>query len=154
MLVELLPDEPEALGLLALMQLHEARRSARYGPAGEFIPLDEQDRSRWDRERIDAAMAILDWAIALRRRGPYQLQAAIAALHATAQVEAETDWRQVVLLYEALARIAGTPVVALNHAAAVAMVEGPEVGLALLEPLAVELLSQSSASWQFRPAWR
>jgi RNA polymerase sigma-70 factor (ECF subfamily) len=138
MLAELMPGEAEVLGLLALMQLHDARRASRYGPGGEFVPLEEQDRRLWDMPRIEAAAALLDRAVALRRRGSYQIQAAIAALHATAPSERETDWRQIALLYEALARVAGTPVVALNHAAAVAMADGPEAGLALLEPLAAD----------------
>jgi RNA polymerase sigma-70 factor, ECF subfamily len=135
LLAGLLPDEPEALGLLALMLFHEARREARTGPGGELVPLAEQDRARWDQAEIAEATALLDRALLLRRRGPYQIQAAIAALHATAPRAADTDWTQIALLYGALQRLAPSPVVALNEAAAVGMAHGPEHGLARLDRL-------------------
>ena len=135
LLATLLPDEPEVLGLLALMLIHEARREARTGPAGELVPLEEQDRSRWDGAAISDATALLDRALLLRRRGAYQVQAAIAALHATAPSAADTDWTQIALLYEVLLRLAPSPVVALNEAAAVGMAHGPEHGLARLAAL-------------------
>jgi RNA polymerase sigma-70 factor (ECF subfamily) len=135
-LVELMPDEPEVLGLLALMLLHDARRDARVGPAGELVLLDDQDRSRWDRARIDEGRAALDRAMRMRRPGPYQLQAAIAALHDDAATASDTDWRQIAALYDALMRHAPSPVVALNGAVAVAMASGPEAGLRLIDDLA------------------
>ncbi len=135
LLATLLPDEPEVLGLLALMLIHEARREARTGPAGELVPLEEQDRSRWDGAAISAATSLLDRALLLRRRGAYQVQAAIAALHATAPSAADTDWTQIALLYGVLLRLAPSPVVALNEAAAVGMAHGPEHGLARLAAL-------------------
>jgi RNA polymerase sigma-70 factor, ECF subfamily len=134
-LASLVPGEPEALALLALMLLHDARRPARVGPGGELVPLEEQDRRRWDAGAIAEATRLLEDALALRRPGPYQIQAAIAALHADARTAAETDWRQIALLYGALRRTADSPVVALNEAAALAMAEGPERGLALLARL-------------------
>jgi RNA polymerase sigma-70 factor, ECF subfamily len=133
LLVELLPAEPEAHGLLALMLLHDARRDARVSREGTLVPLEEQDRSRWDRGKIAEGLAVLDRAIALRRRGPYQVQAAIAALHAKAATSAATDWPQIVALYGALHEMMPTPIVALNAAAAVAMLSGPERGLAWIE---------------------
>jgi RNA polymerase sigma-70 factor (ECF subfamily) len=132
----LLPGEPEALGLLALLLLHDSRRDTRAGPGGELVPLEEQDRSRWDRAQIDEGISTLDRALALGRRGPYQLQAAIAALHAGAPSPQATDWRQIALLYGALRRLADSPAAALAEAAAVAMVEGPEAGLSRIESLA------------------
>jgi RNA polymerase sigma-70 factor, ECF subfamily len=136
MLVELLPGEPEVLGLTALMLLHEARRPARTGPRGELVPLEEQDRSRWDRAAIAEGEGLLDAALAMGRRGPYQIQAAIAALHATAAAPADTDWRQITLLYGALSRLRPSPAVALAEAAAVGMADGPAAGLARLDALA------------------
>jgi RNA polymerase sigma-70 factor (ECF subfamily) len=135
-LVGLMPDEPEVLGLLALMLLHDARRDARVGPAGELVLLDDQDRARWNRPRIDEGRAVLDRALRMRRPGPYQLQAAIAALHDDAETPADTDWEQIAVLYEALMRHAPSPVVALNRAVAVAMASGPEAGLGLMDALA------------------
>jgi RNA polymerase sigma-70 factor (ECF subfamily) len=132
LLVQLLPDQPEALGVLALMLLHDSRRDARVGEDGALVPLEEQDRSRWDRAKIAEGLEALDRAIGLRRRGPYQLQAAIAALHAKAATPASTDWRQIVALYAALHALMPTAIVELNAAAAVAMVSGPEEGLAWL----------------------
>jgi RNA polymerase sigma-70 factor (ECF subfamily) len=135
LVVELIPDEPEALGLLSLIVLHDARRPARLDAGGELVTLEEQDRSLWDREAIEQACRMLDRAMRFGRPGPYQLQAAIAALHATAATAAETDWVEIALLYERLAQIAPTPVVALNRAVAIAMADGPEAGLALVDEL-------------------
>jgi RNA polymerase sigma-70 factor (ECF subfamily) len=129
LLAVLMPDEPEALGLLALMLLHDARRAARTGPEGEIVLLAEQDRSLWSQARIDEGVRVLERALSHRAPGRYQLQAAIAALH----VERETDWPQVAALYDSLARLEPTPIVALNRAVAYAMAEGPERGLELLE---------------------
>jgi RNA polymerase sigma-70 factor (ECF subfamily) len=129
MLAVLMPDEPEALGLLALMLLHDARREARLDSEGELVLLDEQDRELWDRERIEEGRRMLERALPLRHPGPYQLQAAIASLH----LEAETDWPQIVALYERLAGFTPSPVIELNRAVAVAMAEGPERGLTLID---------------------
>ncbi|WP_026927000.1 RNA polymerase sigma factor [Granulicoccus phenolivorans] len=134
-LVRLMPGEAEPRGLLALMLLHEARRDSRT-VAGVLVSLADQDRARWDRRLIAEGVAILDEAVALRRTGPYQMQAAIAACHATAPDTAGTDWRQIAALYAALARVAPSPVVELNHAVAVAMADGIPVGLARVEELA------------------
>jgi RNA polymerase sigma-70 factor (ECF subfamily) len=133
LLVELMPTEPEARGLLALMLLHDARRETRVSAEGALVPLEEQDRSRWDRAKIAEGVTVLDDAITLWQRGPYQVQAAIAALHAKAKVASATDWPQIVALYGALHEMVPTPIVALNAAAAVAMVSGPEHGLAWIE---------------------
>ena len=130
LLVSLLPDEPEALGILALMLLHDARRDARVEADGALVPLEEQDRSRWDGVKIAEGLDTLDRAIAMRRRGPYQLQAAIAALHSKAATPASTDWPQIAALYGALHVMLPTAIVELNAAAAAAMVSGPEEGLA------------------------
>jgi RNA polymerase sigma-70 factor (ECF subfamily) len=132
---ELMPDDAEARGLLALMLLHDARRTARRDDAGRFVPLDRQDRARWDRARIDEGLAALDAAMALRRPGPFQVQAAIAALHVDAPSEEAVDWAAIAELYGALGRLAPSPVVELNRAVAVGFAEGPEAGLALLAPL-------------------
>jgi RNA polymerase sigma-70 factor (ECF subfamily) len=129
LLAVLMPDEPEALGLLALMLLHDARREARTAPDGSIVLLAEQDRTRWSRERIDEGTRMLERAMSFRSPGPYQLQAAIAALH----LEDETDWPQIALLYERLERLTPSPVVSLNRAVAVAMASGPERGLELLD---------------------
>ena len=134
LLVELLP-EPEALGLLALMLLHESRRAARTSLAGELILLDEQDRALWDRAQIAEGCALVERAFASRRIGPYTLQAAIAAVHAEAIVATVTDWAQIVGLYEVLMRADPSPVVELNRAAAVAMRDGPAAGLALIDAI-------------------
>jgi len=134
LLVELLP-EPEAVGLLALMLLHESRRTARTSPTGELILLDDQDRSVWNREQIAEGAALVERALASRRIGPYTLQAAIAAVHAEAATAATTDWGQIVGLYDVLARAAPSPVVELNRAAAVAMRDGPAAGLALIDAI-------------------
>jgi RNA polymerase sigma-70 factor, ECF subfamily len=127
----LMPDEPEVLGLLALMLLHDARREARLGEAGELVLLEDQDRSLWDRPRVDEGRRMLDRALKLRRPGPYQLQAAIASLH----LEPEADWAEIALLYERLLELSPSPVVELNRAVAVAMAQGPESGLALIEAI-------------------
>jgi RNA polymerase sigma-70 factor, ECF subfamily len=135
-LTELMPDEGEVMGLLALLLLTDARREARVGPAGELVLLEDQDRERWDRASIREGLGLLDWAIRRGPPGPYRLQACIAALHAVAPTAAATDWRRITLLYDQLMRVAGSPVVALNRAVAVAMVEGPAAGLALMDDLA------------------
>jgi len=128
LLVELMPGEPEARGLLALMLLHDARRPARVRD-GELVPLEEQDRTRWDREAIREGTAVLDAALPVRRPGPYQIQAAVAALHCAAATAAATDWPQIAALYRALLRYTPTPVVELNAAVACAMAGGIDPGL-------------------------
>jgi RNA polymerase sigma-70 factor (ECF subfamily) len=135
LLAVLMPDESEVFGLLALMLLQDSRREARTGPDGELVLLEEQDRSLWNRARIDEGLRVLERAFSLRRLGPYQLQAAIAALHARARSADETDWTQIAALYTELERWTGSPVVALNHAVAVAMAEGPEAGLRMTEEI-------------------
>ncbi len=132
LLVELLP-EPEAVGLLALMLLHESRRAARTSPSGELVLLDDQDRSLWHRGQIAEGSALVERALSSRRFGPYALQAAIAAVHAEAATAAGTDWAQIVGLYDLLVRADPSPVVELNRAAAVAMRDGPSAGLALID---------------------
>ena len=132
LLAELLP-EPEVLGLLALMLLQDSRREARTGAAGELVLLEDQDRSKWNRGRIAEGARVLDRAVSLRRPGPYQLQAAIAAIHAEARSWDETDWPRITQVYDELERTTGSPVVALNRAVAVAMAEGPAEGLRLVE---------------------
>lgn len=134
LLVELLP-EPEAMGLLALLLLHDARRAARASPAGELILLEEQDRTLWNREQIAEGTGLVRRAFASRRFGPYTLQAAIAALHAEARSAAATDWGQIVGLYDLLLRVEPSPVVELNRAVAVAMRDGPAAGLALVDAI-------------------
>jgi RNA polymerase sigma-70 factor (ECF subfamily) len=134
-LVELLPEEAENLGLLALMLLHDSRRDARVNSQGELVPLEEQDRSKWDQERIREGLELVERALRLARIGPYQLQAAIVAVHAEAQTAIETDWRQIAGLYGELERIVPTPIVALNHAVAVALSEGLETGLGRIDQL-------------------
>jgi RNA polymerase sigma-70 factor (ECF subfamily) len=134
LLVELLP-EPEAVGLLALMLLHESRRAARTTVGGQLVLLDEQDRSRWNRGQIAEGCALVEQALRSRRFGPYTLQAAIAAVHAEAHTAAGTDWAQIVGLYDVLLRADPSPVVELNRAAAVAMRDGPAAGLALIDAL-------------------
>ncbi|WP_422745082.1 RNA polymerase sigma factor [Micromonospora sp. WMMD754] len=131
----LLPTDGEGAGLLALMLLTDAHRAARTGPDGELVPLSEQDRTRWDRAGIDEGIALVTEALTWSAPGPYQVQAAIAAVHAEAPTAATTDWPQIVALYQLLARIAPNPMVTLNQAVAVAMVDGPRAGLALLAPL-------------------
>ncbi len=132
LLLELLPD-PEVMGLLGLMLLHESRRAARTSPEGELVLLDAQDRSLWNREQIAEGSALVQRALASRRIGPYTLQAAIAAVHAQAPTAEATDWAQIVALYDALAQPDPSPVVELNRAAAVAMRDGPQAGLALID---------------------
>ncbi len=132
-LCELMPEEPENLGLLALMLLHDSRRRARVSAGGELITLEEQDRSLWNREQIDQGRSLVQRALRNRAPGPYQLQAAIAAVHCEALCAEETDWKQIALLYAELTRVMATPVVLLNHAVAVAMSEGLAVGLARME---------------------
>jgi RNA polymerase sigma-70 factor (ECF subfamily) len=134
-LAELLPNEPEARGLLALMLLHDARRDARINDRGELVPLEEQDRTRWNRTQIAEGLDELDAAVRVRRAGAYQLQAAIAAMHAQSASAANTDWAEIAALYGQLVRLTPTPVVALNHAVAVAMAHGLEEGLARIDRL-------------------
>jgi len=134
LLVELLP-EPEAMGLLALMLLHESRRAARTSPSGDLILLDEQDRSRWNRNQIAEGVALVERALTSRRPGPYSLQAAISAVHAEAPSAAATDWAEIVGLYDLLAQAEPSPVVELNRAVAVAMRDGPLAGLALIDAI-------------------
>ncbi|MFL5674904.1 MAG: RNA polymerase sigma factor, partial [Chloroflexota bacterium] len=134
--VALLPDEPEATGLLALMLLHDARRDARVGPAGELVLLDDQDRSQWDAGRIAEGVALVEAAIAAGRPGPYQVQAAIAALHDQAATPSDTDWPQIAALYRTLQAMSPSPVVELNLAAAVAMADGSAIGLAMMDGIA------------------
>ncbi|MFL5679573.1 MAG: RNA polymerase sigma factor [Chloroflexota bacterium] len=135
-LLALMPDEPEVLALLALMILHDARRDARVGPTGELVLLDDQDRGRWDAAKIAEGQALLERALRMRRIGPYQLEAAIAALHDEAATPAATDWRQIAVLYADLAARTASPVVELNRAVAVAMADGAAAGLALMDELA------------------
>jgi len=134
LLVELLP-EPEAVGLLALMLLQDSRRTARMSASGELVLLDEQDRSLWNRAQIEEGTALVDRLLAARRIGPYTLQAAIASVHARAPDAGATDWRQIVVLYDALLHLEPSPVIELNRAVAVAMRDGPASGLALVDAL-------------------
>jgi RNA polymerase sigma-70 factor (ECF subfamily) len=138
-LAELMPDESEALGLLTLMLLHHSRRDARVDTDGELVLLEDQDRSRWDHDMIDEGLALLDRVGGLAALGSYQLQASIAAVHARAPRPEDTDWPQIAALYETLAAASSSPVVELNRAVAVAMADGPERGLRMLEPLAETL---------------
>ena len=132
----LLPDEPEVTGLLALILLTSARAAARADEHGALVLLTDQDRSRWDRDRLDEGRSIVETALARRRPGPYQLQAAIAACHADAATAADTDWRQIAALYSELLRFDASPVIEANRAVAVAYAEGPAAGLAILDTLA------------------
>ena len=134
LLVDLLP-EPEAIGLLALMLLHDSRRAARTSPTGELVLLHDQDRSLWNRAQIDEGVALVARSFAARRVGSYTLQAAIAAVHAQASSAGATDWREIVGLYDALLGLQASPIVELNRAVAVAMRDGPESGLALVDAL-------------------
>jgi RNA polymerase sigma-70 factor (ECF subfamily) len=134
LLIELLP-EPEAIGLLALMLLHESRRAARASPAGDVILLEDQDRSLWNRDMIAEGVALVERALSSRRVGPYTLQAAISAVHAGAPSAAATDWSQIVGLYGVLTRVEPSPVVELNRAVAIAMRDGPETGLQLIDAI-------------------
>jgi RNA polymerase sigma-70 factor (ECF subfamily) len=139
LLLRLFPSEPEIMGLAALLMLQHARAPARLDAEGEIVLLEEQDRSRWDRNMIDEALALVDKAMRHRRPGPYQVQAAIAALHARARRAADTDWAEIDQLYAALERLQPSPVVTLNRAVAVAKVRGPADALAMIEPLADQL---------------
>jgi len=150
-LARLMPDEPEALGLLALMLLQDARRAARTDEAGDLVTLEEQDRSLWDRDAIAEGVRLLDAGLRLGRPGPYQVQAAIAACHATAADAADTDWAEIAALYGELARLVPSPVVGLNRAVAVAMAEGPAAGLALVEEIEA---SGKLAGYRLLPATR
>jgi RNA polymerase sigma-70 factor, ECF subfamily len=134
-LAQMLPDEPEAGGLLALLLLHDARRAARIDAAGELVPLEDQDRSRWDASQITEGTRLLEAALRRGRAGPYQVQAAIAACHSTAAEAAATDWAQIAALYGQLARLVPSAVVRLNRAVAVGMRDGPAAGLVLVEQL-------------------
>ncbi len=135
LLAALMPDEPEVVGLVALMLLQDARRDARTDANGELVLLEDQDRTRWDSEQIAGGLTLVETALRRGQPGPYQLQAAIAAVHCAAPRAADTDWAQIVALYAELLRRAPSPVVALNHAVAVAMVEGPARGLELLNTI-------------------
>jgi RNA polymerase sigma-70 factor (ECF subfamily) len=147
-LAQLMPDEPEVAGLLALMLLQDSRRAARQDEAGDLIALEDQDRARWDRAAIAEGLALLDAALRQGESGPYQIQAAIAACHATAPTAAGTDWPQIAALYS---RLPPTPVIRLNHAVAVAMAEGPAAGLVLVDRLAV---AGDLAGYHLLPATR
>lgn len=135
-LCELMPSEPENLGLLALMLLHDSRRDARVNDSGELVPLEEQDRSTWHAEQMEEGLQLVENSLRLGRVGPYQLQAAIAAVHAQAKTAEETDWNQIAALYAVLSRTTGSSVIALNHAVAVAMSRGLTTGLERIEQIA------------------
>jgi RNA polymerase sigma factor (sigma-70 family) len=135
----LIPEHAEVQGLLALMLLTDARRPARAGPGGALVPMDEQDRGVWNQQLIEEGIGLITAALPRGPVGPYQLQAAIAAVHDEAVTAEATDWPQIVALYELLLQLGDHPMVALNHAVAVAMVHGPEAGLALLAPIATQL---------------
>ncbi len=150
-LAGLMPDEPEVLGLLALMLLHDARRAARVDDAGEIVTLEQQDRSRWNAGEIDEGRALLETALNHGQPGAYQLQAAIAACHATAAQAADTDWAAIARLYQRLAQLVPSAVVRLNGAVAVAMADGPAAGLALVDALAA---TGELAGYHLLPATR
>jgi RNA polymerase sigma-70 factor (ECF subfamily) len=135
LLAQLMPDEAEAVGLLALLLLTDARRAARTDAHGSLVPLPDQDRSRWDRTLIDEGQVLVRWCLRRNQPGPYQIQAAINAVHSDAATAADTDWPQIVALYDQLMLVSPTPVIALNRAVAVAEVAGPEAGLAAMEHL-------------------
>ncbi len=135
-LTELMPDEPEAQGMLALMLLHDARRQSRYDAEFNLVRLEEQDRSQWDADEITEGTAILERALRQGRAGPFQIQAAVAACHAIAPSTAETDWPEIVGLYDQLARVAPSSVVDLNRIVAIGMVDGPEAALPLIDAIA------------------
>jgi predicted RNA polymerase sigma factor len=145
LLFQLLPNESEVGGLLALMLLTDARRGARTGPDGELIPLDEQDRAKWDRARISEGTRILERALLLNNAGPYQIQAAIAALHDEAESNDATDWVQIFGLYESLLQFSDGPMARLSRTIALAMVEGPTAGLAALDDIPVDPQSRNAA---------
>jgi RNA polymerase sigma-70 factor, ECF subfamily len=134
-LVELMPDNPESMALLALMLLHDSRRDARSNPDGQLVTLEEQDRTLWRRDQIAEGIRLVERALGRRNVGPYQLQAAIAAVHAEAATAAETDWKQIAALYAILSASQSSPIVSLNHAVAIAMSESLERGLALIDGL-------------------
>jgi RNA polymerase sigma-70 factor (ECF subfamily) len=134
-LVALLPSEPEPIGLLALMLLHDSRREARVSDEGDLVLLENQDRSKWNRPQIDEGVRLIECALRMRRPGPYQIQGAIAAVHAEASMAADTDWRQIAVLYEQLLRYERTPVIELNRAVAVSFAISPVEGLSLLEDI-------------------
>jgi RNA polymerase sigma-70 factor, ECF subfamily len=134
LIAELLP-EPEARGLLALMLLHESRRAARSSPSGELILLDDQDRSKWDRDQIAEGVRLVEQALSSGRVGPYAIQAAIAAVHAQAESPGATDWTEIVGLYDVLQRVDASPVIELNRAVAIAMRDGPAAGLVLIDAI-------------------
>ncbi|MCF3172110.1 sigma-70 family RNA polymerase sigma factor [Streptomyces sioyaensis] len=138
LLAELMPDEPEVLGLLALMLLTESRRATRTGPQGDLVLLADQDRGRWDRALIDEGQALVRRCLRRNQPGPYQIQAAINAVHSAAPTAAATDWAQILQLYDQLLALAPSPVVALHRAVAVAEVEGPQAALALVDDLALD----------------
>jgi RNA polymerase sigma-70 factor (ECF subfamily) len=138
LLSRLMPDDAEVLGLLALMLLHDARRAARVDANGRYVALDEQDRARWDQGRIRAGLRMLERAFAVRRPGPHQLQAAIAALHVAPEGPEGTDWMQIAELYGMLVQLEPSPVIELNRAVAVAFASTPEAGLELLQPVLAE----------------
>ncbi|MGH3585659.1 MAG: RNA polymerase sigma factor [Pseudonocardia sp.] len=148
-LAALMPDDPEVLGMTALLLLQHSRRAARLDAGGEPVTLEDQDRSRWDRAAIDEGLALLDAALRRREPGPYQVQAAIAACHARAERAEDTDWPQIAALYGTLAELTPSPVVRLNRAVAVAMADGPAAGLALVDALGEEL-----AAYRMVPATR
>jgi RNA polymerase sigma-70 factor (ECF subfamily) len=150
-LARLMPDESEALGLLALMLLQDSRRDARLGPDGELVLLSKQDRTRWDRREIETGLGLLDRAQSLGPLGPYALQAAIAGEHARVATPAETDWSRIAALYGLLAMVQQSPVIELNRAVAVAMAEGPDRGLELLDdPELAEPLHDYQWFWSSR----
>ena len=139
LLLNLFPTEPEIMGLMALMLLHNARAKARFDADGEIVLLDDQDRGLWDRGAIDEGLALIDKAMRHRRPGSYQIQAAIAGVHVRAKTAAETDWAEIDALYAALERVAPSPIVTLNRAVAVSKLGGPAAALAMIEPLAAPL---------------
>jgi RNA polymerase sigma-70 factor (ECF subfamily) len=134
-LTALLPNEPEPIGLLALMLLHDSRRDARVSDEGDLVLLENQDRTKWNRRQIEEGIRLMERALHMRRPGPYQIQGAIAAVHAEASTAADTDWRQIAILYEQLLRYERTPVIELNRAVAVSFAVGPAQGLSLLEDI-------------------
>ena len=137
LLAELMPDEPEAIGLLALMLLQQSRIASRTTPAGDLVPLPEQDRSRWDPKLIQEGQTLVRRCLRRNDPGPYQIQAAIGAVHCDAPTAADTDWSQILALYDQLVQITPTPIVALNRAVAVAELQGPQIALELLDELAL-----------------
>jgi RNA polymerase sigma-70 factor, ECF subfamily len=151
LLSSLMPQDCEVAGLLALMLLHDARQSARLDGAGDLVTLEDQDRTRWDSGEISEAIVVLKAAMELSRPGPYQIQAAIVACHATAKDVADTDWRQIAELYDRLAEFAPSPVVELNRAVAIAMASGPAAGLAIVESI---VAARTLSGYHLLPATR